>query len=353
MNQPAVIHSDGALALALALVGSSTLPTLLLDDQLVVLAASMSFGLDFDVDPISIRGTPFAEIAKGAWAKPQLIAMLKVTAAGYAEVNGYEVSLARSGQETRTIVVRAQKLMYGDGEPVRLMLSATDVTDARSTEQAKDALIREKAVLLQEIQHRVANSLQIIASILLQSARKVQSEEARGPLRDAHNRVMSIAEVQRQLAVSVSSAVPLRDYLSHLCESLSASMIQDHRRLAIEVRVDESIVGADASVSIGLIVTELVINALKHAFLDRRHGKIVVSYQARGEDWTLSVADDGVGIPTGRAAAKPGLGTGIVDALAKNLGAEISVANTRPGTMVSISRRAAVAGTIVKPLVSV
>lgn len=341
MIRPLTIHPDGALALALALVGSSTLPMLLLDDQLVIIAASTSFGIDFGVDPISIRGTPFAEIDEGAWAKPQLIAMLKVTAAGYAEVDGYEVSLTHPGHETRTVVVRAQKLVYGETEAVRLMLSATDVTDARPAERTRDELIHEKAILLQEIQHRVANSLQIIASIRLQSARKVQSEEARGPLRDAHNRVMSIAEVQRQLAVSATSAVPLRAYLPHLGESLAASMIQDSRRLSILVKVDDSIIGADASVSLGLIVTELVINALKHAFLDRRHGLIIVSYKAVGGDWTLSVADDGVGIPTGRAAAKPGLGTGIIDALAKNLEAQITVTNARPGTKVSIAHRAA------------
>ena len=65
-------------------------------------------------------------------------------------------------------------------------------------------------------------------------------------------------------------------------------------------------VGADASVSLGLIVTELVINALKHAFPDRRKGKILVDYRAYGTEWTLSVRDDGVGMPEGET--KPGLG---------------------------------------------
>jgi two-component sensor histidine kinase len=74
-------------------------------------------------------------------------------------------------------------------------VTVSDVTDARKAESLKDELLRERAVLLEEMQHRVANSLQTIASMLVQSARSVQSEETKTHLRDAHNRVMSIATV--------------------------------------------------------------------------------------------------------------------------------------------------------------
>ena len=130
------------------------------------------------------------------------------------------------------------------------------------------------------MQHRVANSLQIIASVLMQSARKVQSEEARGHLRDAHRRVMSIAAVQRHLAASTLEDVALRPYFVQLCASLAASMIHDPERLSIVVNVDDSVIDADASVSLGLIITELVINALKHAFPEQKRGKIVVDYRS-------------------------------------------------------------------------
>jgi len=93
---------------------------------------------------------------------------------------------------------------------------------------------------------------------------------------------------------------------------------------------------ADASVSLGLIVTELVINALKHAFPDARGGKILVSYRSDGADWTLSVRDDGVGIPRGAEPVVAGLGTSIVEALAKQLNATVDVANTHPGATISI-----------------
>ena len=194
---------------------------------------------------------------------------------------------------------------------------------------------------MQEVQHRVANSLQIIASVLMQSARRVQSEEARGHLHNAHHRVMSIAAVQRQLSTSKGGNVELRTYFTQLCESLGASMIADPDRLSIAVTVDDSAVEADVSVSLGLIVTELVINALKHAFPDQPTGRIVIDYRSTGSDWTLSVTDNGIGMPTGSDAPKAGLGTGIVEALAKNLQGEIQLSDADPGTAVTISHREA------------
>ena len=194
-------------------------------------------------------------------------------------------------------------------------------------------------MLLQEVQHRVANSLQIIASVLMQSARRVQSEEARGHLQNAHHRVMSIAALQRQLSMSTSGRVELLSYFNQLCQSLGASMIADPGRLSLEVKVDDSAVEADISVSLGLIVTELVINALKHAFPDDRSGVITVQYSSSGNDWTLSVSDNGIGMAAGVDAPKAGLGSGIVEALVKNLRGEIQLADAKPGTAVTITHR--------------
>jgi two-component sensor histidine kinase len=116
-------------------------------------------------------------------------------------------------------------------------------------------------------------------------------------------------------------------------------MIADPKRLMLAVKVDDSAVTSDVSVSLGLIVTELVINALKHAFTDQPKGTINVDYHASGDDWTLSVADDGIGMPAGIDAPKAGLGTGIVEALAKNLAGEITVSAAEPGTVVTIRHR--------------
>lgn len=246
------------------------------------------------------------------------------------------MDLVRAGQDNRSLVVNVRKLDYFDADNVRLVVSVADVTEARANEKLQDDLVREEAILLQELQHRVANSLQIVASVLMQGARTVKSEQARGHLHDAHSRVMSIATLQRQLAATQLADVPLRDYFTDLCATIGASMIRDHDQLTLTVSVDDSVTTADSSASLGLIVTELVINALKHAFPGRRKGKIEVDYRSHGATWTLSVRDNGVGYPKDKASATPGLGTGIVEALAKQLGASVHTERAKPGTMVSI-----------------
>jgi two-component sensor histidine kinase len=330
------IHPDTGLALALAVVGSSTAPLVLLDGDLKVVAASGSFFRAFNIDGAEAMGRRLFELRGGEWDVPQLRALLKATSAGTAEVDGYEMDLEGDREQGRRLVLSAHRLDYGDPEHVRVLLSVADVTDARLAEKLKDDLLREKAVLLQEVQHRVANSLQIIASVILQSARKVQSEETRSYLTDAHNRVMSVATLQQQLAASRLGEVALRPYLEQLCESIGASMIHDRKQIMLAVEVDESSVDADVSVSLGLVVTELVINCLKHAFPGRREGRIVVGYQARGPNWALSVRDDGVGMPLHPGAGAAGLGTSIVEALAKQLGSRVQVTANHPGTTVSL-----------------
>lgn len=336
MDMRTPLLAEAADSLALAVIASSNAPVLLLDGDLTIIAASDSFCDTFDIDPAGMAGSPLSGLGSGEWGLPQLASLLRATAAGSADIASYEMDLVRPGQVSRRLVINARKLDYFDAEHVRLVLSAADVTAARINEKLKDDLLREKAILLQELQHRVANSLQIIASVLMQGAKKVRSEQARGHLRDARNRVMSIATMQRQLAASRLGNVVLRDYFTDLCASIGASMINDHDQLSLTVTVDGSVTKADDSVSLGLIVTELVINALKHAFPRHRKGKIVVDYRADGTAWTLSVRDTGIGMPKDHASAKPGLGTGIVEALAKQLGASVRHGPADPGTLVSI-----------------
>jgi two-component system, sensor histidine kinase PdtaS len=245
------------------------------------------------------------------------------------------MDLIRPGKAPRRLVLGVQKLDYLDADNVRLALSVVDVTEARLADKLRDDLVREKQILLQELQNRVANSLQIIASVIMQSARRVQSEESRAHLHDVHHRVMSVATVQKHLAASRIGEVELRSYLRDLCDSIGASMIADHGRLRLTSAADDTKVAADVSVSLGLIVTELVINALKHAFPGNDpQGNIEVDYLAKGTGWALRVGDDGIGMPG--VAGKPGLGSGIVEALAKHLGATVTVTDSKPGTQVSV-----------------
>lgn len=218
------------------------------------------------------------------------------------------------------------------------MLAIEDVTERCAAERRTTELLQQKETLLQEMQHRVANSLQIIASILLLKAQTVQSEETRQHLRDAHQRVMSVATVQQQLQGSAhGEAIELGPYLSRLCETLAVSMIGDSRPISVKVEADAGTALSSDAVSIGLITTELVINALKHAFPGNGDGEVLVRYQVDEADWHLSVSDNGIGLPQDGGRRKhTGLGTTIVEALAQQLKARVDITSQSPGMTVSI-----------------
>lgn len=321
----------------MALIDSSQAPLLLLDRDLNVLAASKSFCTTFRIR-FDSRIVKLDALGDGEWNIPQLTSLLLATVAGDADIDAYEIDLVRPNLKPCRLVLNAHRLDYSDPAELRVVLAVTDVTAARLAEKLRDDLVREKQILLDELQHRVANSLQIIASVLMQSARRVQSKETRLHLQDAHNRVMSIAALQRQLAVSTQDQVQLRAYFTDLCRSIGASMIAEPDELSLTATVDDSFVTANTAVSLGLVVTELVINALKHAFpVEGLHGDITVDYKATGADWALAVADNGKGMPANDADITPGLGTGIVQALSRQLDATVATTRTEPGTRIDIT----------------
>ncbi len=327
-------HADN---MSIALISSSFSPLVLLNENLTVIAASNSFCRAFDIDCAVVTGKKLADLGEGEWKVRQLDSLLRATIAGNAAIDVYEMDLVRPGKDTLRLLINAHTLDYFEAESVRVVLAITDVTSQRLADKVRDDLVREKQLLLHAIQHRIANSLQIIASVLLQSARKVQSTETREHLRDAHNRVMSIAMLQKHLSSTAVENVVLKSYFEDLCASIGASMIGEPQRLVLTSEVDDSAVDSDTSVSLGLVVTELVINALKHAFPGgTQKGTIKVGYKSDGTAWTLVVADDGVGMPKDPEERKPGLGTGIVEALASQLGAIVSVTDEAPGTKISI-----------------
>jgi two-component sensor histidine kinase len=340
---PPVEMPNGAQALALALIDASRQPMLLFNGDLTVVGANRSFCAAFNVVSDRVGGCSLNQLGAGEWNQAELHLMLENVRSDSGEAGELEIDLRRRGIDTRRLIVNAQRVVQGDVATVLVLLTINDVTNARRVAEVnvsllleKDDLLRERAVLLQEMQHRIANSLQIIASILMLKARAVKSAETRRHLRDAHDRVMSVAAVQRHLQENLGD-VEIRPYLTKLCESLAASMIRESRPLAINVGADEATISSHEAVSLGLIVTELVINALKHAFPNGRGGVIAVSYEATPNGWALSVEDDGVGRPPEPPVRKAGLGTTVVEALGRQLGGVVTISDTMPGTKIVLA----------------
>ena len=153
---------------------------------------------------------------------------------------------------------------------------------------------------------------------------------------------MSVGAIQQQLlASSHGDPVYIGPYLSGLSQALAALMTDNSRPISLKVQAEGGTASSAEAVSIGLIVAELVINAFKHAFVgDEAAGLLVVAYEAVETSWRLTVSDNGIGTPEGQLDSdkpRPGLGTIIVAALAKQLDARVEVMRNRRGTTVSIT----------------
>jgi len=345
-DQPFSANRDAG-TLAQAIVDTVREPLLVLDKDLRVLAASRSFYLTFKVARADTQGSLLYTLGDGQWDIPKLRLLLEKIVPEHGVMEDYEVEHQFPDIGKRTMLLNAREVFYADNPHTTLLLGIEDVTGRRALERdkdellrQKDALLREKDILHEELQHRVGNSLQIIAAIILMKSRSVESEETRRHLQDAHNRVLSVAAVQQHLHVSgAAGPIDMAPYLSKLCESLTTSMIGDNRPITLNVSSGDGSVTSREAVSLGLIVTELVMNALKHAFpSDNVDHRITVAYDVEGTNWKLSVADNGIGKRTDVfAQAKAGLGTSIVKALAQQLDARVEVLSGPQGTTVSVT----------------
>jgi chemotaxis protein methyltransferase CheR len=332
-----------ACAFAEAIVETVREPMVVLDENLRVVAASRAFYRRFMVRREDTEGRLLFELGDGQWDIPQLRTLLEKIIPDKGVMDDYEVAHEFPGIGERTMLLNARQVFYETDKRTHILLGIEDVTGRRILEREKDELLQQKDMLLDEMQHRVANSLQIIASIIMLKAKTVESEDARRHLHDAHKRVISVAAVQRHLHASVATgspgAIDVKPYLTTLCDALAASMIGEGRGISLIVRGEGGSIHRRDAESIGLITTELVINSLKHAFReDSKDGQIIVGFDVSGTDWRLSVADNGVGKADGAfAQAKSGLGTGIITALAKQLDAKLETVSGPAGTTVSVS----------------
>jgi chemotaxis protein methyltransferase CheR len=338
---------EDARSLAQIVVETVREPLLVLDNRLTILVASSSFHKSFQISPKDTPNTSLFALDDGAWDIPELHDLLERSLVDQTVVEGFQVVQEFPRIGPRIFLLHARKVLGTDDGHALILLGFEDITDRRLIEAEKevlqlrtDDLLQQKEMLLAEMQHRIVNSLQIIASILMLKARAVTSEETRQHLQDAHRRVMSVAAVQQHLHASGrADSVEIAPYLSKLCDSLAESMIGESRPATLTVTADQGWAPSADAISLGLIVTELVINALKYAFPDpKKAATVMVAYEVNGSHWKLSVTDNGMGRPQGEGPpAKGGLGTSLVRALAHQLDAQVEIIDKPTGMSVSVS----------------
>jgi PAS domain S-box-containing protein len=218
-------------------------------------------------------------------------------------------------------------------EGTMVLSTILDISDRKQKEESIQAALNEKDVLLGEIHHRVKNNLQIVCSLLdLQSAR-IKDPAAAEMLRDSQNRVRTMALIHRTLYQSNDFArVDFANFLDSLAPTLVSSYGMGPSRVNLTIDAVEVLLPLNAAIPCGLVVNELISNALKHAFPQGRQGEISIRLAIEGDDTViLSVSDDGAGIPDHIDIAQAdSLGLQLVSHLTDQLGGELSVHRRAP-----------------------
>ena len=337
-----------AQTLALAIVDTLPEPFLVLDETLCLLAGSRCFYEIFKEDPANARGRSLFELSNGQWDIPGLRQLLATVIPQHAAVEGFEFEQDFAHLGKRTIQLNAHPIRDESLSSRTVLLAIRDITERREAEQEKqrllehtEELLEQQKTLLREMQHRIANSLQIIASILLLKAGSVSSEETKNELRAAHQRVMSVATVQSHLQASDGiEQIEMGPYLKKLGAGLASSMVGPKQNISIIVATSEGTLPSSHAVSVGLVVTELIMNAIKYAFPGAsKSPRVRVTFEKAHADWKLTVSDNGVGrIASKGPQTSTGLGTALIGALAKQLNAQISEPVGAKGLTVEVTR---------------
>ncbi|MEH1941537.1 MAG: PAS domain S-box protein [Nostoc sp.] len=235
---------------------------------------------------------------------------------------------------------RANTSIFEHPEYGRVLVAVQqDITEHKQAEEKIKASLKEKEVLLKEIHHRVKNNLGIVSSLLQMQCRRTQDPLVTAILRDSQNRIASIALVHEKLYRSedladIDFAQYIPDLTTHLFDSYNVSSSQ----IKLKIQVDNASLDIQTAIPCGLIINELVSNALKYAFGDRCGGEIQVKfYQESESTLTLIIRDNGVGLPENFDSKKAKtLGITLVQGLVKQLRGKLEI-NSQQGTEFKIT----------------
>ena len=274
--------------------------------------------------PAELTGRHFSELVFME-DRERIMAEYSRTIAGELRPSEYRMK-AKSGN-VRWVRTSSRPLMSG-GVPSGLSGMLEDITQRKASEDRIRAQLKEKEVMLKEIYHRVKNNLQIIQSLLSMQARRVKDDRVVQALRESQNRVRSMSLVHERLYRSPDlSEIDFKDYLNRLVAELETSFGVNPDQVKISLELSDVKLGIGTAIPCGLIVNELVSNALKHAFPNGKAGRIRIGLESASAGTVrLSVFDDGVGLPEGLDfRSTQSLGLQLVCTLVKQLGGTIEL----------------------------
>jgi two-component sensor histidine kinase len=212
---------------------------------------------------------------------------------------------------------------------------ASDLTKANERLVASEG---DKDLLLQEASHRFKNELTMLTALLRLQSRDLDDEAARAALGSTADRVQILGRVHERLRrVNQSAAVDTQEFITLLCEDLKIALI-GLRPISLKVQVESHLLAQERAVPMGLIINELLTNALKYAFPDERTGAVTVRFIREDEQFCLLVSDDGVGIASDRSPDGSGLGQRLVRSMVAQLEGAIQIEPDAgaPGTVARV-----------------
>jgi PAS domain S-box-containing protein len=232
-----------------------------------------------------------------------------------------EHSLRRSDGTAVHVLTRADIHTNEEGQPERVFGAFHDISERKWWEEALQRTLGEREELLQELLHRSKNTLQLIASMLHLRRSGVEDQSFRNLLLELEGKIYSIAKVHENLYLSESfSALDVRKYIRELGQLLIDTLGVDTSRISMRYEMEELRESLETSVPLGLVINELLTNAVRHAFPEDRSGEIRIGLSDLGDGWRqLSVADNGVGLPEEvQREEAAGLGLQTIDILVRS-----------------------------------
>lgn len=207
-----------------------------------------------------------------------------------------------------------------------VLVSFTDVTAEVKAEARLEALLREKEMLMRELEHRVKNNLSIVSSLLGMEATQSRDDKAMEILLEAQLRIQSISLIYDLLAhASSASTINCKTYVEDLAALLYSTYVRRKEEVSMNVEVDDFTIDVKRGVSLGLIINELLTNSFKYAFPERR-GSVLLRLGIGDRGISLRVEDDGVGAGDGFDwGASAGLGSKLIDMLVEQLAGELKI----------------------------
>jgi two-component system, sensor histidine kinase PdtaS len=252
-----------------------------------------------------------------------------------------EYRLRHRDGKGRWVMENGRPFFTVDGVFGGYIATVHDHSALKNSEEAIRQSLTERESLLQEVHHRVKNNMQIISSLLSLQLNNVENTIVRQALNESRNRIRSMALVHEQLYQSSSfSGIGLLPYISKLADNLARSYLAPDRPIRMDIAVENIQLDLDTTIPLGLIINELLTNAMKYAYPEDRGGTISIAVRRTGEKMlTLEVADDGMGLPSGFDPGKSAtLGLSLVRTLAQQLDGNVVFEGDR-GTKVVVEFR--------------